>query len=98
MARRPAQPEAIDVALRVLDRRLPVGPGETDFKQRECNTIDNERLSVGTPDSGMPQASSSLEALDGEVFIETGHFGVPKTSFDTRKNHKPAEPNVNRIT
>lgn len=71
--------ETINVGLCVPDRGRPVGPGKADRQVWKCDAIDDERLLVGTPDSGMPPTAPSFEALDAEVFTETGHFGGPNS-------------------
>jgi len=71
--------ETINVGLCVPDRGRPVGPDKADRQVRKCDAIDDERFLVGTPDSGMPPTAPSFEALDAEVFTETGHFGGPNS-------------------
>jgi hypothetical protein len=69
---------------------VPSGQGKTGLQVQNRDAIDDERLMVGTPESGMPPTAPSFENLDAEVFTETGHFGGPhphpdKASTDRAK-------------
>src|SRR3954469_13173832 len=68
--------EAIEMALRVRDR--PVRPGKSDSPAPKCGAIDANGFEPGTPDFGMPRINPGVDALDGDVAMETGHFGGPR--------------------
>jgi hypothetical protein len=61
--------EIIDAGLGIRDRRIGIGPGETDFQLGKRNTVDDDRLEVRPPDPGVPEASSGLESLDLKAIV-----------------------------
>jgi len=89
LAAGPTQPETVDVALGIGDGRLAAGPGEADFERRKADTVDHQRGAIGTPDSGMPKPSSSLETFDGEVVVKAGHGRVPFWNGETSTGRLP---------
>jgi hypothetical protein len=69
---------AIDMAFGVRDGRIRLGPGESDFKQGEGMTADDDGLAIRAPDAGVPQALSGLEGLDVIAFVERCHVATPR--------------------
>src|ERR1700732_2655726 len=52
--------EIVDAGLGIRDRGIVMGPCKTDLEFGKRDAIDDDRLLVRTPDSGVPEASSSL--------------------------------------
>src|ERR1700744_4105837 len=69
--------EMVDMAHRITDRRIGIGPGETQFEYGKGNAVDHNRLQIGTPDSRMPQVLSNLEGFDVKAIIKAGHESSP---------------------
>src|ERR1700733_3440700 len=61
--------EIVDAGLGILDRRIGIGPGETDFEFRKRHTVDDDRFEIRAPDSGVPEASSGLESHNLKAII-----------------------------
>ncbi|MGO8909781.1 MAG: hypothetical protein ACLQDM_10760 [Bradyrhizobium sp.] len=74
--------EIVDPGLRIRDRRIGIGPGETDFQLGKRNTVDDDRLEIRPPDPGVPEAFSGLEGLDLKAVIV--HVASP-ANFQCRR-------------
>jgi hypothetical protein len=61
--------EIVDAGLRIRDRGIALGPGETDLELGKRDAIDDDRVLVRPPDPGVPEASSSLESLDLKAVV-----------------------------
>src|ERR1019366_4626896 len=61
--------EIVDAGLCIRDRRIGVGPGETDFQFGKRNPVDHHRLQIRPSDPGVPEAGSGLESLDLKAVV-----------------------------
>src|SRR5271169_1019743 len=87
--------EIVDTGLRVGDRRVRIGPGETHFQFGKRDAVDDDRLIIRAPDPGVPEASSSLESLDLTAVIV--HVASPPVSNAPEK-HESDRTLVNWFT
>src|ERR1700743_283731 len=76
-SRNVALAEMVDMAHRISDRRIGIGPGETQFEYGKGNAVDHDRLEGGTPDSRGPQVPSNFEGFDVKAIIKAGHESSP---------------------
>src|SRR5579859_4675871 len=88
----PAMPVAIDVLLGVRDRGIRIGPGKADFERGERIAVDDQRLLVGAPDAGMPEAPPGFERLDVITLVEARHVWQPFVVLGSEGTTNPEKP------
>ena len=58
---------------------------QADFEGRKRNAVDDHGFQIRAPDTGVPQAFSSLESLDFKAIMVAMHVMAPGDSRDFRK-------------
>jgi hypothetical protein len=92
--RRISPPEMVDMAFRVGNRGVGIGPRNSELKDRKEHAIDHDRRCIGAPDPGVPQIAASLEGFDVKTVIEMDHAEFPLSYAGTRSDHVSAKANV----
>ena len=69
--------EMVDMAFRVGNRGVGIGPRNAEFKDRKNHAIDHDRRGIGAPDPGVPQIAASLEGIDVKTVVEMDHAEFP---------------------
>src|ERR1700730_5412140 len=82
--------EIVDPALRIGDRRVGVGPGETDPLFGRRKDVDDDKLQIRQLVPAVPKTPPSLESLDLKAAIVHGR--APDSRGWPRKTRLP--PNV----
>src|SRR5271167_611913 len=89
--RRISPPEVVDMAFRVGNRGVGIGPRNSEFKDRKKHAVDHDGRGIGSPDTRVPQIAASLEGFDVKTWIKVDHGECPYASLEPVRMFPPKQ-------